>query len=252
MAIVVPAAADLVERLPARRARSRCPARWWPRRARARAGRAAACGRSPGAASRRPRSGGRGRRRRSRSRPAATRSGRAPARRGPRPRSPRRSRRAGRSAGSRGSSCAAGRSPARRRRRSARASAERQVAQVDAVDRDAAGDGSCSRATRRGQRGLAGSRLAHQRERVPAGTSRSMSLEGGAVGRPGSRSRRPRSAPRRARVRVELGRLGRVVDVHGQVEVLEDAAEERHRARHRDAHVEQAHAAAGRRRPAAR
>ena len=100
-----------VERLPAPRARSRCRARWWPRRAPGSAGRAAGCGRSRSAASRRRRTGGRASRPWCRSRRAARRSGRGSGPRGRRPRSRRRWRRGGRSGGSPARWCAAGRSP---------------------------------------------------------------------------------------------------------------------------------------------
>ena len=73
-AMVIVVRPRLARRAPACTARSvSCPARWWPRRAPAPAGRAGACGRWPAAASRRRRTGGRARRPRCRSRRAARR-----------------------------------------------------------------------------------------------------------------------------------------------------------------------------------
>ena len=163
-----------------------------------------------------------------------TRSGRGCAPRAPPPRSPRRSRRAARSAGSRASvrveevRLLRDDADVRRERR------EGHVAHVDAVDR--------ARARARRRRGARrGSRASSCRApvsptiavRVPAGTverrrPRASTAPSGVVAEPDV----ARSATSPRHPRGELDRVGPLVDLDRQVEVLEDAVEERERRLH--------------------
>src|SRR5579859_762983 len=116
---------------------------------------------------------------------------------------------------------------------------EPEVAEVDPVDPDAAAAGVVEPGDQTREGGLARAGLADQGERaagryvqvnagqggpVGAGIGETDILEPDVPGDPG---------------RVDLDRMGGVVDLHGQVEVLEDPREQGQRADHRDAGAQQ-------------
>ena len=161
--------------------------------------------------------------------------GRGSGRRAPPPRSRRRWRRAARSAGSRARRRGRGRSPARRRR--PRRRARRRSARARRCRRCAPRRARGRRAGRRGSRAWSCPSRSRRRSRCACrpGTSRSTPRERPVVvARSGTRRRRRRrrrAAPRSvARARVDVDR---------QVEVLEDALEQRERGLQVDADAEQ-------------
>src|SRR6202042_2891627 len=117
---------------------------------------------------------------------------------------------------------------------------EPDVADVDAVDADAAAAGVVQPGDQRGESGLARSGLADQSQGAAGRNVQVDAGEGGPVGAGiGEADVLEANVPGDPR-RLDLDRMGRVVDVDGQVQILEDPREQGQRADHGDAGAEQA------------
>ena len=118
---------------------------------------------------------------------------------------------------------------------------QRQVADVDAVDEHPTGGRVVEPGHQGGQRALARAGLADQRQRGPGGHGE-VDVGQRRPGAVGVAEADPLEADLAAHGgRVDGDRVLGVVDVDGQVQVLEDPAEQRHGGGQRDADVEQLH-----------